>query len=165
MLKQLIEWARAGDDEAARALVGWLAECLREGTTPPPELAAYFAQAFKQVASGHPLDLGLNPGRPDSFGQHYAIARAVWMLNHRTVDPLPLRSSGKKTGAYSVVGAQYYLGAERVKQICDGLKDMVEVEFGEDSPSTDAAAQHHAEVQRNIVFAKLTEVLKKQGRK
>lgn len=165
MLKQLIRMARAGDDEAARALVGWLAESLRAGTTPPPDLAEYFAQAFERVALGSSADQMLSLGRYNSFGRQYEIARQVWMLNHRIIDPLPLRESSKKKGAYSVVGAKYHIGAERVQQIYRALKGLVEAEFLNDEFSSDAQAKHHAEVQHHIVFAKLAEVLKKQGRK
>lgn len=170
-IKSLIELARGSDevppdDEAARALVGWLAECLRADTTPPPDLAAYFAQAFERVASGSSADKMLNLGKHDKSGRDYEVARTVWMVNHRAVDPLPLRSSrDTERGAYDVVAERFRMSAANVELIYKSKRRLVEDEFLEDSASTEAKAKRHAEIQHCIVYGKLAESLKKQGRK
>lgn len=165
MLKRLIKAARHGDDVAARALVEYLAECLERGEPPPVVLAEYFAPALRRIADGRSADDALGLGKHSRFGQHYEIARQVWMLNHRAVDQLPLRDNSKKKGAYSVVGAEYNLSAYRIEQIYRELKDLVAAEFLDDTPSTDAEAQRHAAAQQAIAFSKLAEALRKQGRK
>lgn len=163
MLKQLIEWARAGDDVAARALVGWLAECLERGEPPPLELTKYFTQAFQRIAAGRSADLMLNLGKHSDFERDYEIARAVWLLTKR-VGGLRLKGSSKGTDACSLVAERYAMGADNVERIYKKLRRLVEAEFLDDSPSADAEAKHHAQVQRNIVLGKLAEQLKKQGR-
>ncbi|MFZ3205009.1 MAG: hypothetical protein WA161_14150 [Pseudomonas sp.] len=163
MLKQLIRMARAGDDEAARALVGWLAECLRAGTTPPPDLAAYFAQAFEQVASGQSANKRLNLGKRSLWARDYEIARAVWMLNNRGVAVRSSRDTWQ--GVYDSVAEQFGMGAYNVEAIYKRMHPLVEDEFRNDSPSKDDDAEHHARIQLYVTCGKLAEQLKKQGRK
>lgn len=180
-LEPLIAAACAGDDVAARALMGYLAVCLERGETPPVALVGYFAPAFKQIASGRSADSVLNTGgKSATFELYSEIARAVWELNHRTENRLPLRESKSKPGAYTVVGKKYSLSPDRIEQIYKKIRWLVEVEAfemtlepGEDreGPKVPVAhqsewqeARHRHEVDMHIVFAQLTEALKKQGR-
>jgi hypothetical protein len=164
-LDLLIKAARAGDDEAARALIGWLAKCLEGGETLPAELAKYFEPALKRIATGSSADTELNLGKHSNWERDYEIATAVWKLNHQSVNHLPLYDNSKKTGAYTIVGKKYGLSADRVKQIYDKMRSLIEAELLDDRPPTDEEARHHAEVQQNLIYAKLVHIQEKQGRK
>jgi len=178
MLKQLIEWARAGDDTVARVLVGHLGECLERGEPPPPELIAYFAQAFKQIAAGRSTDDALNTsGDNHIYRRDCEIAMAVWRLNNRKVDRVPLRSSrATKQGAYDVVAEQFRTGADNVERIYKSMRwftdavvfDMVKetLEPGEerDGPELPEDVHQRLRAELHIVLNKLVEQDKKRGR-
>ncbi|MFG0527354.1 hypothetical protein [Pseudomonas sp. yb_5] len=159
----LIEAAKAGDDAAARGLVRYLAVCLERGEAPPAVLAAYFATAFRLIADGRSADRVLNTDGKSTFKRHYEIAQAVWKLNHRAVDPLPLKDNGKKTGAFATIGAEYDLSPARIKQIYDEMKKQVEAGFFEELPMTPEASRQR-QVDLQIAFGQLAESLKKRVR-
>ncbi|MHC8382649.1 hypothetical protein [Pseudomonas sp. LB3P14] len=160
-----IQAAKAGDDVAARALVGLLADYLEKGEVPPKALAGYFVPALKQIAAGREADKVFNPGKKSAtFKEHYAIAREVWMLNHRAKNHLPLDDNKKKKGAFSIVGEKYrHLSAARIKQIYDGMKGLIEAEFLDDQITDDKARQQF-EVNQHIILGQLAETLKKRVR-
>lgn len=163
-LVPLIKAAKAGDDVAARGLVRYLAERLERGEVPPAELAAYFSEAFKQIADGRPADEVLNTnGKSATFKRNYEIAQAVWKLNHRAVDRLPLKDNGKKSGAYTTIGEKYSLSPARIKQIYDEMKEQVEAGLFEELPITHEASRQR-EVDQQLAFGQLAEFLKKRVR-
>lgn len=160
-LDPLIKAVRAGDDVAARALIKYLAVCLERGEVPPAALAEYFAAALKQIADGHSADAALNISGNTHYERDYAIAREVWKLKYRAENPLPFRDSGKKTGAYSTVSKKHHLGVDNVERIYKKMKWLLKAEFL-DQPM-DEEARRHFEIDQHIVFAQLTEALKKRG--
>jgi hypothetical protein len=86
----------------------------------------------------------------------------VWWLIHRPVDPLPQKDSGKRTGAFSIVGEKYNLSGPRIKQIYDVMKKQIDLESCE--PPMTPAESRKVEVDMQLVFAQLTEALKKRVR-
>jgi len=139
-LDSLILAARQGDAAAGRALALYMAECLEEGEIPPV-LREYFARALRQIGRGEKADRALHVAGGDKFDRDCEIAREVWRLNHRPVDRLRLRMfRDKNTGAYRdgacdvvaaevvAAGIELEMSAERVKQIYDALKWLVEAE-------------------------------------
>ncbi|WP_332702794.1 hypothetical protein [Devosia sp.] len=126
-LDSLLQAARKGDAAAGRALALHMAECLETGEIPPV-LRQYFAQALRQIGRGEKADRALNVAGADKFDRDCEIAREVWRLNHRDDDRLPLRMNRDTDGAYEVVAADNELSAERVKQIYDDLKWLIEAE-------------------------------------
>lgn len=159
-----IKAAKAGDDVAARALVRCMARYLQWGKVPPKGLADYFATAFEHIADGGKADDALNTdgkttGKSASFKRDYKIAREVWELNHRTKGKLPLKDNKKRIGAYTTVGNKYrpILSAARVKQIYDGLKELIEAEFL--GQSTDPEVRHHRQVDFDIARGQIYGIL------
>lgn len=175
-LDQLIWEARNGDDAAARELAGYLAECLKKGESPPPALGDYFAQALKEISHGDKADAALNVAGAENFNRNCEIAREVWRLNHRAAGRLPLRASTRSEGVYDVVAARYKRSAERVKQIYDGLRWLVEAEalslepdderpeHWPDSPDSPEwqKANRRREVAMHSAFARLVEALRER---
>lgn len=176
-IKPLIRQAQSGDDAVARVLVGYLGACLECGEPPPPELAAYFAQAFKQIAAGRSTDDALNTsGDSATYRRDCEIAMAVWRLNHCTADPLPLRGNRKEKGAYSLVAEQYTKSAANVERIYKKMRWFIDAEvFGvvketldpgeeRDGPELPEDVQQRTWAELHIVLSQLAEVLEKQGR-
>lgn len=178
-IKPLIELAQKGDDTVARVLVGHLGECLERGEPPPPELAAYFVQAFEQIAAGRSTDDALNTsGDIHIYRRDCEIAMAVWRLNKRRVNKLPLRSSrDTERGAYDVVAEQYSTSADNVERIYKKMRwfidavvfDMVKetLEPGEerDGPELPEDVHQRLWAEMQIALGKFAEHLKSRGRK
>lgn len=129
-LDNLIKEARSGNDLAGRALAGFMVEALEKGEIPPA-LGEYFCHALRRIARGGSADSELNTARKGTrakFERDCEIARKVWHLNHRAVDRLPLRDSASMAGAYDIVAGEYGLGADRVEQIYEKMRWLVEAE-------------------------------------
>ncbi|MCO1621333.1 hypothetical protein [Pseudomonas putida] len=159
----LIAAAKAGDDAAARVLLGLLAEYLERGEVPPPPLAAYFSEALRLIAGGRRAadDVLHIKGSRATDQRDYDIARAVWWLHHRPVDPLPLKDNRKRDGAYTIVAKKYGLNWERVKQIYLKMKNQFDHEVCE--PPMIPEESRKLEVDMQIAFGQLAEFLKKRG--
>lgn len=131
-LELLIYRARNGDQDATRALYGWLADCLEAGEVPPVELRDHFASEFRRVSQGAPFNLAR-----DRRARDLAIARRVCELTHRGVGRLPLRGSQHKKGAYDIVAKQNRLTADRIEQIYKKYRTQVVAElFDLNAPSS-----------------------------
>lgn len=161
----LIAAAKAGDDAAARILLGLLAEYLERGEVPPPPLAAYFSEALRLIADGRRKaeDALHTKGKSATVQRNYDIARMVWWFNNRPVDPLPLIPSGKHPlGAYDGVHEICGLGQESIKKIYLGIQKQFDLESCE--PPMTSGESRKVEVDMQIALARLAEILKKQGK-
>lgn len=137
LIGPLIDRACSGDELAARALMGLLAECLEQGEVPTA-LVAYFAPALKHIAEGRSVKAELNiaaGSKRARVKRDYKIAWAVWKFSHQTSDRLPLKGDPGKRTAYSEVALQFGLSADRIEQIYESLRWWIEAE--EDFMATD----------------------------
>lgn len=163
----LIRAAKAGDDAAARILLGNLAEYLERGIVPPAALAGYFVPAFKQIVDGRrKAEEALHTkGKSVTVQRNYDIARAVWWINNRPIDPLPLSlepSAKHPIGAYDAVAEMYGLKPESVKKIYSIMNKQFDLESSEPPMTQEESRQ--LEVDTQLRLAKLAEILKNKGK-